>query len=218
MKKAIIWIFVVLLAASAAAGGYAYYNGVRSWSEFVTFAQAEWQRLTGPAPEVPDLPKPDDATTKPKQPEPKNPKVDATTTSAPEAHSVGGPEGTTDKFSIFSAAEDEEYNPLLIGHWQGVDNPGWHRVYTEEYSGNGYYWGKEWDESEDVTEEDLVDYGNGWFEWKMDGNDVLELATSDMTESRVPFIYSIKKLSDKDLIYVEQRSSIKRTFTRVETP
>ena len=144
--------------------------------------------------------------------------MDVTTTAAPEAHTVEAPEEGTNKFSIFSAAEDEEYNPLLIGHWQCVDKPGWHRVYTEEYSGNGYYWGKEWDEDEDVTEADLVDYGNGWFEWKMDGNDVLELATTDMTESRVPFIYTIKKLSNKDLIYVEQRSTEKRTFTRVAAP
>jgi hypothetical protein len=204
----------VLLAVVLAAGGYAYYKDVRSWGEFVDFVQDEWDRLTGQTPEMPDIPQTPQTPVKPETPKP-TPKVDDTTTSAPEAVTVEGPEEGTNKFNIFAAAEDEEYNPLIIGHWQCVDRPTWHRVYTEEYSGNGYYWGKEWDEAEDVTEEDLVDYGNGWYEWKMDGADVLELATSDMSESRVPFIYTIKKLSDGDLIYIEQRSSDKRVFKRL---
>ena len=213
MKKFLIWFFVILLAASAAAGWYAYDNGVRDFDGAVTFYKAEWQRLTGPAPEVPDLPKPEEPKAETPKPKPEK-KVDATTTSAPEAHTVAPPTETTNKFSIFEAAEDEEYNPLLIGRWQCVDRPGWHRVYTDEYSGNGYYWGHEWDEDDDVSEEDLVEYGNGWFEWKMDGNDVLELAATDMNDTRVPFIYSIKKLSDTELIYIEQRSKEKRAFKR----
>lgn len=210
MKKTIIWILVVLLVGSvAAAGWYAYDNGVRSWDGLVAFAQAEWHNLRGGNPEVPDVPP-----TQPQTPK-QDVQVDAITKPAPEAHTVEAPKENTDKFSIFTEGENEEYNPLLIGHWVCVDRPAWHRVYTEEYSGNGYYWGKEWDEDEDVLEVDLVDYGNGWFEWKMDGDDVLELATSDMSETRVPFIYTIKKLSDKNLIYVEQRSTEKRVFMRL---
>ncbi|MBO4665813.1 MAG: hypothetical protein J5612_02960 [Paludibacteraceae bacterium] len=211
MKKFLIWFFVILLAVSAAAGWYAWDHGVRDVDGLVAFYQAEWQRLVGPAPEVPEAPEVKPAA--PAKPKPA-PKVDVVTTSAPEGHTVAPPEETTNKFSVFSEAEDEEYNPLLIGHWQCCDQAGWHRVYTDEYSGNGYYWGKEWNEDEDISEADLVDYGNGWFEWKMDGNNVLELAATDMNETRVPFIYTIKKLSDTELLYIEQRSKEKRVFKR----
>lgn len=212
MKKFLIGLIVILLAAGAAAGWYAWDHGVRDMDGLVAFYQAEWTRLTNPAPEVPEEPVKEEpipvAPAKPAQ------KTETKTTTAPQGHTVAPPTETTDKFSIFSEAEDEEYNPLLIGHWQCNERPGWHRIYTDEYSGNGYYWGKEWDEDEDVSEEDLVDYGNGWFEWKMDKNDVLELAATDMNDTRVPFIYTIKKLSDTELIYIEQRSKEKRTFSR----
>ncbi len=214
MKKFLIWFFCILLAITASAAWVAYdrYN-VRSLDEAKALAVELWQKYVqkvepaqpkktinlGPAlePVVQEPAKP----TKPKK-------------DTQEAHHVGAPEETTNKFSIFSAAEGEEFNPLLLGHWTCLERPTWHRVYTDEYSGNGYYWGKEWDEAEDVTEEDLVDYGNGWFEWKQDENDILELATTDMSDARVPFIYTIRKLTDKDLIYIEQRSQAKRTFVR----
>lgn len=214
MKKFLIWFFCILLAITASAAWVAYdrYN-VRSLDEAKALAVELWQKYVqkvepaqpkktinlGPAlePVVQEPAKP----TKPKK-------------DTLEAHHVGAPEETTNKFSIFSAAEGEEFNPLLLGHWTCLERPTWHRVYTDEYSGNGYYWGKEWDEAEDVTEEDLVDYGNGWFEWKQDENDILELATTDMSDARVPFIYTIRKLTDKDLIYIEQRSQAKRTFVK----
>ena len=214
MKKFLIWFFCILLAITASAAWVAYdrYN-VRSLDEAKALAVELWQKYVqkvepaqpkktinlGPAlePVVQEPAKP----TKPKK-------------DTLEAHHVGAPEETTNKFSIFSAAEGEEFNPLLLGHWTCLERPTWHRVYTDEYSGNGYYWGKEWDEAEDVTEEDLVDYGNGWFEWKQDENDILELATTDMSDARVPFIYTIRKLTDKDLIYIEQRSQAKRTFIK----
>lgn len=211
MKKAIIWTLVLLLVGGVAtAGWYAYDNGVRNVDQLVTFAKAEWQRLTHDTPQAPDTPALNEPT--PAKPDME---VDVVTRPAPEAFTVEEPTETTNKFSIFTEGEDEEYNPLLLGHWICVDQPSWHRIYTDEYSGNGYYWGKEWDEADDISEADLIDYGNGWFEWKMDGNDVLELATSDMSETRVPFIYTIKKLSDKDLIYIEQRSTEKRVFKRL---
>ncbi len=218
MKKFLIWLAVIIIAASAAAGWYAYEHGVRSWDEAKYFARHEWQRITEKTKSQFNQEEEQQASTQqqPVQPVITEPtqKAKSDTVKKPKAEVIAAPEETTDRFSIFSAAEDEEYDTLLIGHWQCVDHPTWHKVYTDEYSGNGYYWGKEWDEAEDVNEDDLVDYGNGWFEWKMDKNDVLELATTDMTESRVPFIYTIKKLSDKDLIYVEQRSTAKQVFRR----
>lgn len=212
MKRFLIWFFVILLAATAAAGWYAYDNGVRTWNELMVFAQNEWNRLTGLVPEVIGKPGPEATPTQPTTPVVKHAPKDTTVL---EAHDVGEPEETTNRFSIFSAAEGEEFNPLLLGHWTCVERPTWHRIYTDEYSGNGYYWGKEWDEADDVKEVDLVDYGNGWFEWKQDENDILELATTDMSDTRVPFIYTIRKLTDNELVYVEQRSQEKRMFVRL---
>ena len=206
MKKFLIWFFATLLVLTAAAGSYAYFNGVRNWDDLVSFTQSRWQQLTG-TPATPETP----VTT---ENVPVEETIEMNLDSMPQGEILGPPEDATNRFNIFAEAEDEEYNPLLLGHWVCAERPTWHRIYTDEYSGNGYYWGKEWDEAEDITEEDLVDYGNGWFEWKMDGNDVLELATTDMSEARVPFIYTIKKISDQDLVYIEQRSTEKRTFMR----
>ena len=145
MKRFLIWFFVILLAATAAAGWYAYDNGVRTWDELVVFAQNEWNRLTGLVPEVIGKPGSEATPTQPTTPVVKHAPKDTTVL---EAHDVGEPEETTNRFSIFSAAEGEEFNPLLLGHWTCVERPTWHRIYTDEYSGNGYYWGKEWDEAD----------------------------------------------------------------------
>lgn len=54
----------------------------------------------------------------------------------------------------------------LIGRWQTGQE---YIVFYDLDAGDGYAWGKEWNEAQGVYESDLdgEDYhGNGWFKWK----------------------------------------------------
>ena len=63
----------------------------------------------------------------------------------------------------------------IVGKWNNTENRGWYKVYLDDYDEDGYYWGKEWDESEDVFEEDLPYHGNGWFRWRRDDKLMTEI-------------------------------------------
>ena len=69
--------------------------------------------------------------------------------------------------------------------------------------------------SEDVTEEDLNKYGNGWFMWKKRGSKVLELATADNKGQLIPRPYTITKLFYTELTYKEVNSGKKHNFLKV---
>lgn len=132
-----------------------------------------------------------------------------------EGTTIAEPGVETNKISLFCEDEEEEINPLIYGKWQSTTNPQWYKVYTDEYSGNGYYWGKEWDETEDITEDDLIDYGNGWYEWKMNKNELIELATTDMNSTRIPVEYKIKVTEQSlEMVSVTNKKTI--TFIRVQ--
>ena len=73
----------------------------------------------------------------------------------------------------------------IVGKWHSTDKPGWYKVYLDDYDDDGYYWGKEWDESEDVYETDLTYHGNGWFRWRRDGKQLTEIHLMSI-KSEVP--------------------------------
>lgn len=83
----------------------------------------------------------------------------------------------------------------LVGEWTNDDNPQWHKVYYDDYDDeSGYYWGKEWNEAEDVFEEDLVYHGNGWFRWKIEGKRMVhELHCMDSYNIPVAKNYRIRR-------------------------
>ena len=58
----------------------------------------------------------------------------------------------------------------LIGRWEGTNTtPGNHFVFEAETAEGDYRWGKQWDENEGMTEEDVnQDYHkSGWFQWQL---------------------------------------------------
>ena len=69
--------------------------------------------------------------------------------------------------SAFSDIHEKTYSSSdLVGTWQNNANPQHYMVFTYDTSDSiteGYRYGYEWDESEDVYKEDLVEHGNGWF-------------------------------------------------------
>ena len=83
----------------------------------------------------------------------------------------------------YAEKEIPHADPLLVGKWQNTDNPHWYKVYYDDYDEQeGLFWGKEWDESEDVLEEDLQYHGNGWFRWEKKGNELHEYATMEIRD------------------------------------
>lgn len=86
-------------------------------------------------------------------------------------------------------------DPALVGKWRNTENPQWYKVYYDDYDGEGYFWGKEWNEADDVQEEDLNYHGNGWFRWRKDSKQLIELHTMDVQDVPIPKIWIVRHLS-----------------------
>ena len=89
-------------------------------------------------------------------------------------------------------------DPAILGRWQNDVNPQWFRVYYDDYDGDGFFWGKEWNEAEDVQESDLNYHGNGWFRWQKNDNQLLELHTMDANDTPIPKRWILRSLSSQD--------------------
>lgn len=126
---------------------------------------------------------------------------------------------------MFNKEEAYGTEAQLIGKWQNEKNTGWHRVFLSEtvklendsadYS--GYKWGKEWHEDEGVYEDDLTDYGNGWFMWKKTGKDLFEIEFMEYDFARIPQENTITLLNDTRLEFTAQDGR-KYQFNKVVSP
>lgn len=92
---------------------------------------------------------------------------------------------------------------------------------AEEYP---YFYGREWDEGEDVTEQDLLDTwtksgirGNGWFQYKFETNgNLTEIHFMDNGGAEIPKVYVVSVLTDTKLEYYEKDyTSNKFYFSKV---
>ena len=115
----------------------------------------------------------------------------------------------------------------LQGLWQETNTQHYVRFTTEmtgvEIFPSSYY-GREWNEAEDVTEQDLIDAreelgypGNGWFEYQFKTTgDLTEIHLMDNGGAEIPKVYVVSKLTDTDLEYYEkERTSNKFKFQKV---
>lgn len=103
----------------------------------------------------------------------------------------------------------------LVGEWVNVDNPCWHKVYYDDPDEEDGYWGKEWNEQDDVHEEDLVWHKNGWFRWRTSKRQLLEIAQVGMKDTQIPKLYAIVAITDTLLVYANPDCPERRfTFRR----
>ena len=89
-----------------------------------------------------------------------------------------------------------------------------------------YYYGREWDEAEEVYEQDLIDArqelghpGNGWFKYQFEtkGN-LTEIHLMDNGGAEIPKVYVVSKLTSTELEYYEKDyKNIKFSFSKVVT-
>lgn len=116
--------------------------------------------------------------------------------------------------SLDTYEEESTANPLLVGTWSEEANPLHYKVYYEDPCDEpeGYFWGKEWDENDDVYEEDLTYHGNGWFKWNITDDEITEIYSFDLNSSAVPINYLIEELNDS--IYVYDEFEVAKTIHR----
>ena len=110
--------------------------------------------------------------------------------------------------------EEIALDTMMLGKWQHATDTGWYRVYTMEPAGDDYYWGREWNTSDDIFEEDLTPYGNGWFKWKKDGDNVVEMHMTDHQIASIPYEYKMLRLSNNEMRYKETADADKQQFNK----
>lgn len=89
----------------------------------------------------------------------------------------------------------------LLGLWQETGTEAYVRFTSEKDETGEYKYGREWDESEDIFESDLLPYSNGWFKYKLVQSDLTEIHLMDNGGAEVPKVYVVTKLTAGDLEY-----------------
>ncbi len=105
----------------------------------------------------------------------------------------------------------------LQGLWQENNTEHYVRFTTEQSEETGYLYGREWDEAEDITEDDLLPKGNGWFKYLFETTGSLtEIHLMDNGGAEIPKVYVVTVLTDTELSYYEkEHKSIKFSFSKV---
>ena len=104
----------------------------------------------------------------------------------------------------YAVEEVPHADPNIVGKWRNSENPGWYKVYYDDYDEDArLFWGKEWDESDDVLEEDLNYHGNGWFQWEKKGKELHEYATMDARSVSIHKGYKLLLSTPDTLVYCE---------------
>ena len=89
----------------------------------------------------------------------------------------------------------------LLGLWQETGTEAYVRFTADQDETGEYKYGREWNESEDIFESDLLPYGNGWFKYKLVKSDLTEIHLMDNGGAEIPKIYVVTKLTDTALQY-----------------
>lgn len=101
-----------------------------------------------------------------------------------------------------SMFENKSYTAAdLQGTWTEDQNPLCYWVYTSTKDASGeYFWGKTWDEADDVHESDLEFHGNGWFKWEVNGTTLKQLHVMEISDALVPKTYTIASCNSTTLV------------------
>ena len=104
--------------------------------------------------------------------------------------------------SCFNTSEEPTFVETdLLGLWQEKGTEAYVRFTNEKDNTGEYKYGREWDESEDIFESDLLPYGNGWFKYKLVKSDLTEIHLMDNGGADIPKVYQVLKLTAGELQY-----------------
>lgn len=99
----------------------------------------------------------------------------------------------------------------IMGSYTAATNPQDNWVYTPDTTeASGYYWGKCWDEGQDVQEKDLVYHGNGWFKWMVEEDKLTLIHQLDVSSAAVPKRYTIVSCDKTALELKDSYGTIKK--------
>lgn len=116
--------------------------------------------------------------------------------------------------AIFWEEETPPADPLMVGRWSCREKPGWYKVYYDDPDGEGRYWGKEWDESDDVMEEDLGYHGNGWFRWTKSNDTLVEYSTMDFRDVPIAHTYRLTITDSTNVAIAETNNRSNYNFQK----
>ena len=102
----------------------------------------------------------------------------------------------------------------LLGLWQEDGTEAFVRFTAEKDSTGEYKYGREWDESDEMSESDLKPYGNGWFKYKLVKSDLTEKHLMDNGGAEIPKVYTVLNLTEDALQYKDDRG-VTTTFAKV---
>ena len=115
--------------------------------------------------------------------------------------------------SCWNVPEVEIDEAKLLGLWAKGDATGLDSVpvefvrFTDETDETGEYkYGCQWNVSEDIYEEDLKPYGNGWFKYKLVNRNLTEIHLMDNGGAVVLKEYVVVNLTDNELQYEDKKS------------
>ena len=124
--------------------------------------------------------------------------------------------------SFWNVPEEVFDEANLLGKWIKDDATGLDSVpvefvrFTDELDPTREYkYGRQWNVSEDIYEEDLKPYGNGWFKYKLVNSKLTEIHLMDNGGADIPKIYTVLQLTEDVLKYKDDRDVI-TTFVKVE--
>ena len=104
--------------------------------------------------------------------------------------------------SCFGPSNEPDFVEVnLLGLWQETGTEAYVRFTADQDETGEYKYGREWNESEDIFESDLLPYGNGWFKYKLVKSDLTEIHLMDNGGAEIPKIYVVTKLTDTALQY-----------------
>ena len=117
--------------------------------------------------------------------------------------------------SCFGPSNEPDFvEANLLGLWQETGTKAYVRFTSEKDDTGEYKYGREWDESEDIFESDLLPYGNGWFKYKLVQTDLTEIHLMDNGGANIPKVYQVLKLTVGELQYKDD-SGTTHTFDKV---
>ena len=104
----------------------------------------------------------------------------------------------------------------LQGKWRTDGTQEYWRFTTDPVANEvGYFWGCEWNEAQDVHESDLVYHGDGWFKYKLSGDQLIEWHMTDYGWADIAQIYVVTVLTSTKMTYYKQGyPSEKQSFTK----
>lgn len=110
-------------------------------------------------------------------------------------------------------SEDPDQAYEVAGLWQ--ENGTLHYMrFTTDIASEGVYYGREWDEGDDVYESDLVPFGNGWFTYSLDGASMTIINLMDNNGASLPKSYTILSATSINLSFKDNFGKT-HNFTKV---